>query len=218
MEAVRLALQKVESAFYTSNKCILFYSGGKDSVACLHLIEKYYDKNNINLVFMPYIDGLKETELVIEMAKKRGYSGIHQYQHWGYFKDKAHGVYCLPQGKEKKLSDIYKEVREDLGNLPIFYGAKKSDGMWRRLVTSNAKWMVNVHAPIYTWSKHDVLLYLRHNNLEYLKQEGDRISGVDLSEKYLLWAYENQPQSYEAIKQEFPFIDVVIKRQEVRNE
>jgi len=88
--------------------------------------------------------------------------------------------------------------------------------MWRRLVTSNAKWMVNVHAPIYGWSKYDVLLYIRHNNLEYLKQEGDRISGVDLSDKYLLWAYKNQPQSYEAIKREFPFVDVVIKRQELK--
>jgi len=216
MEAIKQALQTIELAYNNSKQCILFYSGGKDSVACLHLIEKYYFKNNIHLVFMPFVEGLKETDLVIEMAKKQGY-GIHQYQHWAYFKCKANGIFCLPSGKEKKLSDIYKEVREDLGNLPIFYGAKKSDGMWRRLVTSNAKWMVNVHAPIYTWSKYDVLLYLRHNNLEYLKQEGDRISGVDLSEKYLLWALTNQPQSYEAIKKEFPFTDVIIKRQEVRS-
>jgi hypothetical protein len=63
-----------------------------------------------------------------------------------------------------------------------------------------------------------VLLYIRHNNIEYLKQEGDRISGVDLSEKYVLWTYENQKQSYEALKKEFPFLDVIIKRQEVKNE
>jgi len=62
-----------------------------------------------------------------------------------------------------------------------------------------------------------VLLYLRNNGLEYLKQEGDRISGVDLTEKYILWAHENQPQSYGAIKKEFPFIDVIIKRREIRN-
>jgi len=33
-----------------------------------------------------------------------------------------------------------------------------------------------------------------------------------------LYAYKNQPQSYEALKREFPFLDVIIKRQEVRNE
>jgi len=216
MEAIRQALSTIELAFNISKQCILFYSGGKDSVCCLHLLEKFYSKKDIQLVFMPVVEGLKETELVLEMAKKQGY-GVHQYQHWVYFKCKANGIFCLPQGKEKKLKDIYEEVREDLGNLPIFYGAKRSDGMWRRLVTSNAKWMVNVHAPIYTWSKYDVLLYIRHNNLEFLKQEGDRISGVDLSEKYILWAYKNQPQSYEAIKKEFPFIEVIIKRQEIRN-
>jgi tRNA(Ile)-lysidine synthase TilS/MesJ len=217
MEAIRQALQTVELAFNTSKQCILFYSGGKDSVCVLHLLEKYYLKKDIRLVFMPFVGGLKETELVMEMAKKQGY-GIHQYQHWAYFKDKAHGAFCIRQGKPKKLSDIYREARQDLGGLPIFYGAKRSDGMWRRLVTSNAKWMVNVHAPLYSWSKYDVLLYIRHNNLEYLKQEGDRVSGVDLSEKYVLWAYENQKQSYEALKKEFPFLDVIIKRQEVRHE
>jgi hypothetical protein len=98
--------------------------------------------------------------------------------------------------------------------LPIFYGGKQSDGMWRRLVTNNAKWMINVHAPIYDWSKYDVLLYIRRNNLEYLKQEGDRISGVDLSKFYILWAYKNSPKSYKALKREFPFIDAIIKREE----
>jgi len=217
IEAIRQALQTIELAFNVSKQCILFFSGGKDSVCVLHLLEKYYSKNNINLVFMPFVDGLKETEIVSEMAKKQGYK-LNLYQHWRYFVDKAQGSFCIRQGKPKKLSDIYKEVRQDLGDLPIFYGAKRSDGMWRRLVTSNAKWMVNVHTPIYSWSKYDVLLYIRHNNLEYLKQEGDRISGVDLSEKYVLWAYKNQPQSYEALKREFPFIDAIIKRQEVRNE
>ena len=216
IEAIRRSLAIVEAARNTSNQCILFYSGGKDSVCVLHLLEKHYSKSDIHLVFMPFVEGLKETELVIEMAKKHGYSGVHQYQHWRYFVDKAQGSFCIRQGKPKKLGDIYMEVREDLGDLPIFYGAKRSDGMWRRLVTSNAKWMINVHAPIYHWSKYDVLLYIRRNGLEYLKQEGDRISGVDLSEKYILWAHQNQPQSYEALKREFPFLDVVLKRQEIK--
>ena len=217
IEARKAALEIISAAFHISQKCILFYSGGKDSVCVLHLLEQVYSKKDINLVFMPFVDGLVETDLVIGMAKKQGY-GVHLYQHWRYFVDKAQGSFCIPQGKPKKLSDIYNEVRQDIGDFPIFYGAKRSDGMWRRLVTSNAKWMVNVHAPIYTWSKYDVLLYIRHNNLEYLKQEGDRVSGVDLSEKYILWAYENQKQSYEALKREFPFLDACIFRaKEVRN-
>jgi len=216
-QAIKAALKVIEAAFYDYKKCILFFSGGKDSVCVLNLLEKYYSKKDIFLVFMPFVDGLKETELVTDMAKKQGYD-IYLYQHWRYFVDKAQGSFCLPQGKPKKLSDVYKEVREDLGDLPIFYGAKKSDGMWRRLVTKNSKNMVNVHAPIYGWSKYEVLLHIRRNKLDYLKQEGDRISGVDLSEKYVLWAYENQPQSYQALKKEFPFLDVIIKRKELKIE
>ena len=59
-----------------------------------------------------------------------------------------------------------------------------------------------------------MLSYIRKNRLDYLKQEGDLVSGVDLSDKYLVWAYENQRRSYEAVKKEFPFVDVVIKRHE----
>jgi hypothetical protein len=107
-------------------------------------------------------------------------------------------------------------VRQDFGALPIFYGAKASDGMWRRLVTGNGKENRSVYAPIYEWSMYDVLLYIKKNNLEYLKQEGSRVSGVDLSPKYILWAYENQRQSYDALKKEFPLIEAVIKREEIR--
>jgi len=221
MEALKAASGLIEAAFSQSDKCILFYSGGKDSACVLNLLEKTYSQNNIHLVFMPFVDGLKETELVMDMAKKHGYSGVHQYQHWTYFRDKANGAYCPKQGKPKKLIDVYREVREDFGDLPIFTGAKRSDGMWRRFNTMNTAKGGNyasIFMPIYSWSKYDVLLYIRQNGLDYIKAEGGRISGVDLSPKYILWARDNQPQSYEAIKREFPFIDAVFKRQELKNE
>jgi len=219
IEAMKAASSTIEAAFSQSPKCILFYSGGKDSVCVLHLLEKVYPKNSIHLVFMPFVDGLRETELVIDMAKKHGHSGVHLYQHWGYFKDKANGAYCMKSGKPKKLDDIYREVRQDLGELPVFTGAKRSDGMWRRfniMNTGKGKNYTGIYMPIYAWSKYDILLYLRRNGLEYLKQEGERISGVDLSAKYITWARDNQPQSYEAIKREFPFIDAIFMRQELK--
>ena len=67
---------------------------------------------------MPFVDGLKETELVIDMAKKHGHSGVHPYQHWTYFRDKANGAYCPKQGKPKKLIDIYREVRRISATFP----------------------------------------------------------------------------------------------------
>jgi tRNA(Ile)-lysidine synthase TilS/MesJ len=216
-DKIQKTLETIQVAHNQDNKCILFFSGGKDSVCVLHLLERIYDKESINLIFMPFVDGLPETDKIIEMSQKLGYSGVHQYQHWRFYVDKAQGSFCIPIGKSKQLKDIYEEVRTDLGNLPIFYGAKRSDGIWRRLVTNNAKWMNQVYSPIYDWSKYEVLLYIRKNNLEYLKQEGERTSGVDLSEKYILWAHKNSPKSYEAIKREFPFIDVVLKRQEFAN-
>jgi 3'-phosphoadenosine 5'-phosphosulfate sulfotransferase (PAPS reductase)/FAD synthetase len=217
-EKERQALQIIELAAHSFPTCICFFSGGKDSAAVLHLLNKVYPKENINLVFMPFVDGLAETEQVIKIAKSLSYE-INLYQHWRYFKDKAQGSYCVPKGRPKRLFDVYAEVRGDFGaNLPIFYGAKKSDGMWRRLVTAKGKENKGIYAPIYEWSKYDVLSYIRKNGLDYIKQEGDRISGVDLSDKYLLWAYKNQKQSYEAIKKEFPFVDVVIKRHEFFNE
>jgi 3'-phosphoadenosine 5'-phosphosulfate sulfotransferase (PAPS reductase)/FAD synthetase len=211
-EKERRAAQIIEVAARSFNQCVLFFSGGKDSVAALHLLEKAYSKKDIRLVFMPFVDGLAETELTAKIAKSLDYE-IYLYQHWRFFVDKAQGSYCVPEGKPKRIFDIYAEARADFGaDVPIFYGAKRSDGIWRRLVTRKEN--RGIYAPIYEWSKYDVLSYIRKNRLDYLKQEGGRISGVDLSDKYLVWAYENQRQSYEAIKKEFPFVDVVIKRHE----
>jgi 3'-phosphoadenosine 5'-phosphosulfate sulfotransferase (PAPS reductase)/FAD synthetase len=213
-EKERQAFQIIELVARSFNKCVLFFSGGKDSVVVLNLLEKAYNKKDIHLVFMPFVDGLAETELVAKIARSLSYE-INLYQHWRYFVDKAQGSYCVPSGKPKRIFDIYAEVRADFGaDIPIFHGAKKSDGIWRRLVTAKGKENRNIHAPIYEWSKYDVLSYIRKNRLDYLKQEGDRISGVDLSGKYLMWAHRNQPLSYGAIKQEFPFVDVVIKQHE----
>ena len=101
MEAIKQALQTVELAFNVSKQCILFYSGGKDSACVLHLLEKYYSKKDIRLVFMPFVEGLKETELVHEMARKQGY-GVHLYQHWRYFVDKAQFL-LYPAGQTQEI-------------------------------------------------------------------------------------------------------------------
>jgi tRNA(Ile)-lysidine synthase TilS/MesJ len=212
----RQALSTIKFAADSSSSCIIFFSGGKDSVCVLDLVQKIYQKDRIHLVFMPFVEGLRETELVTRIAGDLGFE-LNLYQHWIYFTEKAKGVYCPPSGgKPKRIFDIYAECREDFGeDTPIFYGAKRSDGMWRRLVTKKDNNKARgLYTPIYEWSKYDVLSYIRKKRLDYLKQEGDRVSGVDLSDKYLTWAYENQCQSYEAIKKEFPFIDAVIKRHE----
>ena len=209
------ALEIIELAFHTSKSCAVFFSGGKDSVVVLDLVKKVYPQESIRLVFMPFVDGMAETGIVTKIAGSLGFP-LNLYQHWRYFVDKAQGSYCVPQGKPKRLYDIYAEVREDLGkDAAIFYGAKRSGGMWRRLVTNKKNNAARqVYAPVYEWSKYDVLSYIRKNRLDYLKQEGDRTSGVDLSDKYLTWSYQHQRQTYEALKKEFPFIDAVIKRHE----
>ena len=133
-EKERQALQIIGLAAHSFSKCVCFFSGGKDSAAVLHLLGRVYYHDNIILVFMPFVEGLAETEQVIKIARSLSYE-VNLYQHWRFFKDKAQGSYCMPRGKPKRISDIYAEVRADFGaDIPIFYGAKKSDGIWRTLV------------------------------------------------------------------------------------
>ena len=216
VDKVKQSLQIVRTAFTISDKCILFFSGGKDSVCCFNLLQELYSKNNIYLVFMAFVDGLTTEKEVKLIAADYG-KEIKTVRHWSYFVDKAQGSYCMPSGKPKKLKDIYAEIRQEIGDYPIFYGAKKSDGLWRRTNTGNSKFLREVFAPIYEWSKYEVLQYIRAHKLKYIKAEGDRISGVDLSPKYLCWAYENDLESFEALRKEFPFIEIAVKRQEYRD-
>ena len=102
VEALKAADGIIRAAFNVCQRCILFYSGGKDSTVALHLIERVYRKKDIELVFMPYVDGLAETDAVITMAKKQGYSGVHLYQHWGVFQGQGKRCVLHKTGQAKK--------------------------------------------------------------------------------------------------------------------
>jgi asparagine synthetase B (glutamine-hydrolysing) len=97
----RRALEIIALAASISKNCVLFFSGGKDSAAVLSLLQKAYPKDKISLVFMPFVEGLAETELVTKIAKSLGYE-INLYRHWRYFVDKAQGSYCHPKENQNR--------------------------------------------------------------------------------------------------------------------
>jgi 3'-phosphoadenosine 5'-phosphosulfate sulfotransferase (PAPS reductase)/FAD synthetase len=130
---------------------------------------------------------------------------------------RPYGVYCVPDPniQLKRLGDVYEEVRKKTGIVPILTGAKRDDGQWRRTNTEEAKTGAyqEVYRPIYEWTTYDVVGFCKLKGIPLPKAENAKNTGIDLSTKFVLWAYNNEPQAYERLCEEFPFLPAMIYRE-----
>jgi len=106
-------------------------------------------------------------------------------------------------------------VREMTGIEPILMGGKRDDGQWRRTNSSEARTggYEHVYRPIYEWTTYDVVGFCKMKGIEIPKAEGGKNTGVDLSTKFVLWAYKNEPQAYGKLLEHFPFLDAMVLRE-----
>ena len=212
-EIVTNTLDQLELIRRSSESVLVSFSGGKDSLVLLNLSLQVFDK--VECFFMYYVPGIEFVEKQIEFAEKKYQVKIHRIQHWAYSVAKKHGVYCspLPDVEIWKLADIYEKAREMSGIKPIVIGAKRDDGQWRR-TNSAMLGYDDIYRPIYEWTTYDVIGFCKLRKIQIPKSENMKNTVVDLSTKFVLWAYENEPQAYEKLKEYFPFLDAMILREQ----
>ena len=198
-----------------SSAVLVSFSGGKDSLVLLNLAQQVFKK--IECFFMYYVPGIEMVENNIDAAEQRYGIKVHRVQHWAYYGAKKYGVYCSPNVNVqlKRLGDVYEEIRARTGIVPILTGAKRDDGQWRRTNTETlgAGQYADVYTPIYEWTTYDVVGYCKMRGIQLPKSENKKNTGVDLSTKFVLWAYENDRQAYEKLKEEFPLLDAMVYRE-----
>ena len=135
MSKIDEANKIIRSVSDNTNRVLLFFSAGKDSIALLDLMYPHFDE--IVCVFMYFVDGLEHIENYLDWAKKR-YPKIKivKVPHWNLTYILKSGMFCVPNPNVKlmKLADIDHSVKLRTGIQHSFFGMKKADSLNRRLM------------------------------------------------------------------------------------
>ncbi len=202
-----------------TNKVILFYSGGKDSIVLLDMLSFLFDE--IHCVFMYFVDDLQHQQHLLSYPKKYGSKVVvHKYPHWmltTYFRDSYFRFHRIEQNvKLLTLKDIEKHAKNQLGIDWVINGAKQSDSLQRNLMLRRLKFTSINEAsqrvyPLSIWSKKDVISYIWTNRLMLPESYGiGKSNGVDLTIDCLLYLKNNYPEDLTKILKIFPFAETIL--------
>ncbi len=224
MNIIQHAKQVISTVSKQTNRAILFYSAGKDSIALLDLLSKEFDE--VVCVFMYFVKGLDHVEIYLKDIEAR-YPNVRiiQKPHWNLTYIHKSGSYCIPDKsvKLKKLKDIDNEVRVETGIEWSFFGMKKADSLHRRVMLMGYELEgINEKTkkayPLSLWKNGEVLAYIKSRNLPSPIIYGKKASnGIGFNVECLLFLRERFPQDYAKIIAAYPMSEVILYQYDQRH-
>lgn len=218
------AKEVISTVRVKTNRVILFYSAGKDSIALLDLLAKEFDE--VVCVFMYFVKDLAHINKYVT-ASKFLYKNVTfiEVPHWNLSHIMRGGIYCKPNPKTKLLSlkDIDESVRLQTGIDWVFYGMKKADSLNRRLMlngyeNSAISGTKKVY-PLSNWLKKDVLRYIQANDLPDPINYGSNASnGVGFNLDCFLYLRKYYPNDLRKILDVFPMSEHILYQYDTRKE
>lgn len=201
-----------------TDRAILFYSCGKDSIAMLNLIAPHFKE--VVCVFMYFVPGLDHIERFINYSKaKYPNTTFMQVPHWNLTWILREGVYCKedPTVKTKTLADTISYVKAKTGINYCFLGMKQADSLNRRLMLKSYDLeAINEKSgsvyPLTKWSNKDVKQYIKMNHLpepvSYTKQKKSQGLGFDID--VFLYLRQHYPNDLKKILKAFPLSEQIL--------
>lgn len=200
-----------------TDKVILFFSCGKDSLVTLDLIAPHFKE--VVCVYMYFVKDLDHVNNFLRYAESK-YPNVRviQVPHWNMSRVLKIGLYCQPHPKVKllMLKDIVERVRINTGIDWCFYGMKQADGLHRRLMLRGYELEAvcektkNVY-PLSMWKKGDVLSYIRMHKLPTpIQYSTDAGNGLWFDLKVYLFLRESYPEDLKTILRAFPLSEKIL--------
>lgn len=211
-----------------TDKIILFYSGGKDSIVLLDMLPSLF--NEVHCVFMYLVKDLEHQQPLINFAKRYKNVTMHQYPHWMLSHYYKNGHFSFHQsGAEENIplmyqKDIEAKARIDTGCEWMVTGEKRSDSLKRYMLLGMFKYdgIVDNKKHIYPlshWKKADIFAYIRNKRLIRPVSYNPKMQseGVDLDLDVLLYLREHYPQDVQKIFNQFPFAEKILFEYDYEN-
>lgn len=198
-----------------TDRVILFYSAGKDSIVLLDLLSKEFKE--VVCVFMYFVKDLEHINRFIEYSKKRYKNVIfEEVPHWTLTKIHKYGLFCQPRKiRQLKFADTIKAVKIRTGLEYAFIGEKKADNMARNIklrqyeleAISTTK---NVY-PLSKWKDADVLDYIQRNSLpQPIKYGNKRSNGVNFDIDVYVYLRKFYPEDLKKILKAYPLSEKLL--------
>ena len=200
-----------------TNEAILFYSGGKDSLALLDLIAPQFDR--VVCVFMYFVKDLEHINKFLKIIERYPSAELLQTPHFVLSTVYREGMFCVPDKSMPKtdLKKVRAKVQAETGIDWVFMGMKQSDSLHRRLMLRGYREQAICDAsttayPLSLWKKGEVLAYLKHRKLPMPIDYGikSNSSGLVFDARVFNYLRTNYPKDLEKIYAKFPLSQQIL--------
>ena len=210
MNLVDSAKTVIDTVRQQTDRILLFYSAGKDSIAMLDLCAPKFTE--VVCIFMYFVPNLEHQQRFIRFSEKR-YPNVRfiQVPHWSLTYVLRSGIFCEPRPvKLLKLTNINASLRLQTSTEFSFFGMKQSDSLNRRLMLRGYDQQAictqsgNVY-PLSHWRQADVIRYIKQNKLpEPVRYSIQKSNGLTFNAEVFKWLRENHPADLVKIYETFP--------------
>jgi len=213
---------------------LLAFSTGKDSLACLDMAVRIFDR--VQPYFLYWVKNLSFQERTLSWAERRyGFEILrlpHAYLCSMYMSsDYRHPLPIDRLKRVMQLTDQENAIRADTGLTWIVTGQKRADSLWRRGALYEVAQTEGISAkrrnifPLIDWTDAAVFNYLK---MARVPMPADYRLFADLTRhspswdlnnkgqgRYLLRIKETWPEDYARILGQFPLVAALVRREEL---
>lgn len=219
MAATSLLFDGIKTAANITDRVLVFYSGGKDSVVTLDLCARYFKR--VQPVFMQLGPVLSFQRACLDWAAcKYGVEPIiiphpmlAEWLRYGTFRQYDLSVPII------SFLDVYTYVRGQSGIWWIAAGERIADSIVRRAMIKGDGGVVNDKRgrlfPVAWWSKADIMAYVKHHRLkvapesQHLGFSFRSLMGKDIHAVRAVY-----PDDFQRLCQWFPFLGAPVAQYE----
>ncbi len=212
--------RSVETAAAITDRVLVSFSGGKDSVVTLDLCMRHFAQ--VEGFFMYQVRDLSFQESIIRYYEDKYGIPIHRIPHFELSQWLRYGLFRMPDFDCPivGVKETYDYMRDMTGIWWIAAGERIADSVWRRAMIKNSGSIDMKRGrfyPIAEWNKDDVRAYIRQHKLK-VGAESDKLgfSFRSFMAKDLIAIRKHFPRDYARIKEWFPLVDVSILQHQYR--
>ena len=209
-------LDQIKTQSYITDTVIVSFSMGKDSIVTLDLCQKYF--KHVYPFFMYLVPGLEFQERALKTYEKQYAINIIRVPHFENSEFYRYGSFREPDESVPvvKIAQIYDYIRGATGATWIAGGERINDSIVRRAMLKHSSSIDSERGrlyPLISWTKADVLEYIKLNHLFYPRFNQELgFSFHSLAGKELTVIKRVYPADYQRILKFFPEAEAGVVR------